>query len=150
MKKTSSKIIVVSSVLGGMALGVAIYLFWYAKGYSYLSHDSTACLNCHVMREQFNSWNKASHHIVAQCNECHLSGNLFSQMKTKILNGFFHSLAFTLQNFHEPIQIKARNRKVVESSCRSCHTSLLEASGIHIMNKEMSCVKCHNQVGHVR
>lgn len=148
--KNTSKIIWVSGVVVGLTLGMGIYLFWYAKGYSYLSHDSKACLNCHIMKENYDSWNKSSHHIMAQCNDCHLSGNLFSKMQTKILNGFSHSLAFTLQNFHEPIQIKKRNRKVVESSCRSCHTPLLEASGIHIMNKEMSCLKCHNQAGHVR
>ncbi|MBI3019144.1 MAG: cytochrome c nitrite reductase small subunit [Deltaproteobacteria bacterium] len=147
--RNSSKVILTVSIGIGVLIGGAIYLFWYAKGYSYLSHDSKACLNCHVMREQFNSWTQASHHIVAQCNDCHLSGNILSQMKTKILNGFSHSLAFTLQNFHEPIQIKKRNRKVVESSCQNCHTPLLEASGIH-GRKDMSCLGCHRQVGHLQ
>ena len=138
-----------SGIVAGISLGIGIYLFWYAKGYSYLSHESTACINCHVMKEQFDSWMKASHHTIAQCNDCHLSGNLVSQLKTKMLNGFSHSLAFTLQNFHEPIRIKKRNRKVVESSCRNCHTPLLEASGMH-GGKDMFCLGCHGQVGHLR
>jgi cytochrome c nitrite reductase small subunit len=42
---------------------------------------------------------------------------------TKADNGFFHSLAFTTDDFHEPIQIKPRNRRVTQGACLHCHAS---------------------------
>ena len=57
--------------LGGVVLGLSGYTFYYAEGGSYLSNDPKACVNCHVMREQYDGWQKASHHAVATCNDCH-------------------------------------------------------------------------------
>lgn len=37
----------------GLALGVGAYTFVYARGASYLTNDPSACVNCHVMREQY-------------------------------------------------------------------------------------------------
>ena len=44
---------------------------------------------------------------------------------TKAEHGFFHSLAFTTGEFHEPIQIKERSRRVTENSCRKCHQDIV-------------------------
>ena len=32
-------------------VGLGLYTFVYAKGYSYLSNDPQGCANCHVMQE---------------------------------------------------------------------------------------------------
>src|SRR5262245_46554672 len=93
----------------GLCGGVGVFTFGYGKGLSYLSSDPTGCTNCHVMQESFDSWQKSSHHAVAVCNDCHLPHDFVGKWMTKADNGFFHSLAFTFDDFHEPLQIKPRN-----------------------------------------
>ena len=58
-------------LLFGSALGLGLFTFGYAKGYSYLGHDSAACANCHIMSEHYAAWMKGSHHSTATCNDCH-------------------------------------------------------------------------------
>ena len=48
-----------------------------------------------------------------------------ASISTKAEHGFFHSLAFTTGNFHEPIQIKARSLRVTENACRKCHQDIV-------------------------
>ncbi len=137
----------------GMIFGTGIYTFIYGRGLSYLSNDPRACINCHVMRDQYHSWMSSSHHRVAVCNDCHTPGNLFQKYASKLSNGYHHSLAFTTQRFHEPIQIKESNQNSVEKSCRSCHSTLLKSSGLtklaHTENG-ISCTRCHGSVGHAK
>jgi cytochrome c nitrite reductase small subunit len=137
------------AVLLGMTGGVGAFTFGYGKGHSYLSNDPNACANCHVMQDHFDSWQKSSHAHVAVCNDCHLPHDPIGKWIVKADNGFFHSLAFTLDNFHEPIQIKPRNRRVTQGACISCHSdfvhSMLPAeSGGDMLN----CIHCHSDVGH--
>lgn len=142
---------VILGLMAGIPLGIGSFAFFYARGASYLTNDPAACVNCHVMRPQFEGWNRSSHHAVAVCNDCHAPHSLLGKYWTKAVNGFEHSLAFTTQRFHEPIQIKGRNLKVTEQACRTCHERLWEASGAssHAL-QETSCVKCHRSVGHAK
>src|SRR3954463_3049893 len=48
--------------LTGVALGLGSYTFYYGEGGSYLSTNPQACVNCHIMREQYDGWSKSSHH----------------------------------------------------------------------------------------
>ena len=139
--------------LFGLSLGVGAFTFIYAKGASYLGHDSVACANCHVMREQYDGWVKSSHRSVAQCNDCHTPHEFLAKYATKALNGFRHSWAFTTGDFHEPIQIGARNRTVTEQACRHCHEDIVRAmialgSAHGGARGGVSCVRCHDSVGH--
>jgi cytochrome c nitrite reductase small subunit len=135
----------------GLAVGVGVYTFWYGKGYSYMSNDPAACANCHIMNEQFNGWQKASHHTAATCNDCHTPHNFVGKYYTKATNGFWHSYYFTVGGFHEPIQITERNRRVTEESCRYCHQQMVESITVS-QNEEhfnqVSCIRCHRDVGH--
>ena len=79
----------------GATIGIGGYTFIYAKGASYLGHDSSACANCHIMRDQYDGWIKGSHRAVAECNDCHAAHDLLGKYSTKAINGFRHSLAFT-------------------------------------------------------
>ena len=68
---------------------------------------------------------------------------------TKADNGFFHSLAFTLDNFHEPIRIKPRNRRVTQQACMHCHQEIVHQMFVTTPDPEMMrCVRCHSDVGH--
>jgi cytochrome c nitrite reductase small subunit len=44
-----------SAILGlfGVAFGLGLFTFFYAEGFSYFSNDPAACINCHIMRDQF-------------------------------------------------------------------------------------------------
>jgi cytochrome c nitrite reductase small subunit len=134
----------------GIAAGVGTYTFVYAKGYSYLTNDPKACANCHVMENHFAAWTKSSHHAVAVCNDCHAPKNFVGKWMTKGINGWNHSLAFTTQRFHEPIEITSMNIKVTENACRRCHESIVRMiDPPHAGGSKMSCIRCHSTVGHM-
>jgi cytochrome c nitrite reductase small subunit len=151
MSLQTLKLIIVG-VAVGFAVGVGFYTFIYAKGYSYLSNNPGTCANCHIMNEQYNGWLKSSHHTAATCNDCHTPHDFIGKYYTKASNGFWHSYYFTLGGFHEPIEIKGHNRRVTEESCRYCHASITE--NITVSHKkgesdEVSCIRCHRNVGHL-
>jgi cytochrome c nitrite reductase small subunit len=137
------------AVLAGLALGLGSFTFGYGQGASYLVDDPAACANCHVMDGHYDSWQKSSHARVATCNGCHLPHHPVGKWVVKADNGFFHSLAFTLENFHEPIRIKPRSRRVTQNACLHCHAELVHAllppAGETGM---LQCIHCHRDVGH--
>jgi cytochrome c nitrite reductase small subunit len=137
------------AVLLGLLLGVGLFTFGYGKGASYLSSNPKTCTNCHVMQGHYDSWQHSSHAHVAACNDCHLPHNFVGHWLTEADNGFNHSLAFTLENFHEPIRIKPRNRRVTQSACLDCHdTTVHEMMPTTSGGEVPLCVHCHKDVGH--
>jgi cytochrome c nitrite reductase small subunit len=135
----------------GVLAGVGSYTFVYAKGGSYLTNDPAACANCHVMQSHYDAWVKSSHRNVATCNDCHTPHDPVGKYATKALNGFNHSLAFTTGRFHEPLQITPRNRAITEAACRYCHADVVQmidrsGAGADVL----SCIRCHENVGHDR
>src|SRR5688572_22035130 len=102
------------SVLAGVLLGGSAYTVHYAEGLSYLSTDPRSCVNCHIMREQYDGWQHASHHAVATCSDCHVPHDFVSKYLVKAENGFWHSKGFTLQDFHEPIRLRPVSLRILE------------------------------------
>jgi len=131
-------------------LGVGSYTFHYAKGTSYLSSDPAACANCHIMQPQYDSWQKASHHALATCNDCHLPHAGLAKWLSKADNGFVHSKAFTFQDFREPIEMREVNRLLLEQNCLRCHAEFVENVAVPAPGRasETRCVHCHRDVGH--
>ena len=137
--------------LVGLALGAGAYTFVYAKGYSYLSNDPQACANCHAMADQYSGWLKSSHHSVATCNDCHTPHNLAGKYATKAENGFWHSFYFTTGAYPENIQAREKSRRIVEESCRRCHTDIAgDLASPAASDAELSCLRCHGHVGHIK
>ena len=134
-------------ILTGVLTGVGGYTFFYANGLSYLSNDPCACANCHIMREQFDGWQKASHHAVATCNDCHVPHDFIGKWLTKASNGHHHSEAFTRQNFHEPIQIRPGNAAVLNANCLYCHRDYVREITAHRTpnSEKLECVHCHDR-----
>jgi len=134
----------------GALLGLGGYTVHYAEGLSYLSSKPEACVNCHVMRDVYDSWRKSTHHAVARCVDCHLPHDFVGKYAAKIRNGYFHSKGFTLQDFPEPIRITPPNAAILHRNCVECHEDLvsgiLTAHGTH--PEEATCVRCHRTVGH--
>ncbi len=144
----SDKGYIALGVLVGLLAGLGLYTFVYAKGYSYLTNNPSACANCHVMQDYYSGWISSSHHAVAKCNDCHTPHNLIGKYAIKATNGFFHSLAFTTGRFPDSSQIKGYNERVTEGTCRTCHAELtFSILGVH-SGKDIACIKCHANVGH--
>lgn len=144
------KKIVIIFVLLSIFSGIALYTFRYAEGLSYFSSDPKACVNCHIMKPQYDSWQKASHHGVASCVDCHLPHDFFPKYLAKADNGYHHSKGFTLQDFPEPIRITPRNSKILQENCLRCHDSMVH--GLSLVTRDdpqaVQCVHCHRSVGH--
>jgi len=133
----------------GAVIGLGSFTFIYAKGASYLGNDPASCANCHVMRDHLDAYMKSSHRSVATCNDCHTPPGLVPKYLTKAEHGFFHSLAFTTGDFHDPIQIKDRSRQVTENACRKCHQDIVQEIDTKTTHgSSMSCIRCHASVGH--
>lgn len=143
-------LVAAAAVAVGAAAGLGGFVFEYAGGTSYLSPDPRACANCHIMQPQYDSWQKASHHTSATCAECHLPHDLVPKYLAKAENGWNHSVAFTLQNFDEPIRIKGRNIRSLQDNCLRCHGELTHAqqSVARRPGDAVPCVHCHATVGH--
>ena len=147
----------------GLAAGLGVFTFGYARGASYLTNDPAACANCHVMAEHFAAWQRGSHRVAATCNDCHTPHNFAGKYATKALNGFWHSFYFTTGRYPDPLRITERNRKITESACRHCHQPVVDAidpaivaaraasfagdAGAHA-DAQLSCIRCHTYVGH--
>ena len=151
MRKRAALTAVILTAIVGASLGIGSYTFIYAEGLSYLTNDPSACANCHVMRDHLEAWAKSSHHVVAVCNDCHAPHDFLGKYQTKAVNGWNHSLAFTLGQFHEPIRIGEANRRVTERACRHCHQDIVQAiDTLHDGEHAVSCIRCHASVGHWR
>jgi cytochrome c nitrite reductase small subunit len=138
------------AVLMGSSLGICAFTFRYAEGGSYLSSDPTACVNCHIMRPQFDAWQKASHHTVATCVDCHLPASGLRKWMAKASHGYRHSKAFTFQDFVEPIRITPEDALLLQENCLRCHADLLhdQVAGATTSRDAIQCVHCHDDVGH--
>ncbi|MCX6029774.1 MAG: cytochrome c nitrite reductase small subunit [Chloroflexi bacterium] len=137
-----------AGLLGGIA-GLGGFTFNYANGLSYLSNDPKACVNCHVMRDVYDGWNRGSHKHVAVCNDCHVPhDSIISKYAVKALNGFRHSYAFTTGDFPEPIRILPFDRNITEHACLSCHGDLVAEISHADSATPTDCLTCHAGVGH--
>jgi len=132
----------------GILTGLGVVTFFYAEGLSYLSSDPKACVNCHIMRSEYDGWQKASHHTVATCVDCHLPTDFIGKYAAKARNGWNHSKAFTLQNFPEPILITPINAEILQANCLRCHEDMVQNLAMARGDEAPQCVQCHGTVGH--
>jgi len=150
LTRTLGRPALILAALVGLVLGIGFFTFVYAEGFSYFSTDPAACANCHVMREEYDSWQKASHHGVAKCVDCHLPHEGIEKWIAKAENGFWHSKGFTFMDFHDPIMIKPKNSQILQDNCLRCHQDMVHAlvAGATTDKDAVSCVHCHLNVGH--
>jgi cytochrome c nitrite reductase small subunit len=145
------KVAVVFGGMLGVLLGAGLFTFDYGEGLSYFGTDPKNCMNCHIMRNEYDSWQKSGHHQAAVCVDCHLPHEFIPKYLAKADNGYRHSKGFTFNDFHEPIQIKPRNANILQDSCIRCHADfvheLVEGSR-SVSGEAVQCVHCHRGVGH--
>jgi len=136
------------ALLLGALVGLGLFTFVYAEGPSYLSDDPRTCINCHIMREQYDRYHHSSHKAVATCYGCHSPHDFIGKWLAKGINGWNHSVAFTLGNYPEPIRATGYNARIAQDNCVYCHKVLV--SQIHSTDPqgERFCIDCHGNVGH--
>lgn len=154
---------VLGATMGGFG-AATVYTAHSAKATSYLSDDPKACINCHIMNEQYDGWSSSAHHARASCNDCHVPhDSVLSKYLVKAEHGYRHSKGFTFQDFHEPIQITPSSRAVVVDNCVRCHEAMTheirltagggDAGGVSGVGSGgvsggVDCIHCHASVGH--
>jgi len=82
---------------------------------------------------------------------CRLTPNYSAESRTKYYtkgdHGFWHSYAFTADNFYEPIQLQAHSQVVTESTYRTCHLAIGQAINTSHSNRvRFSCILCPGKV----
>lgn len=152
MKSKPQMLVIVAVALAALVGGLGLFTFSHAKGWSYLSTDPAACVNCHIMRPQYASWQHSSHKSVATCQDCHMPHDFVGKWYTKARAGWNHSKAFTTGNFHEPIQITKVDKEIALHNCVACHKQLVGDMHITVSRKNEqdapTCTSCHGNVGH--
>ena len=150
MTPTRRKLWLIIAVMFGVLVGTGAFTFDYGEGLSYFSKDPAACANCHIMNSEYDSWQKASHHTVAKCVDCHLPHAFIPKYLAKAENGMRHSYGFTFQNFHEPIHSKSLGARILQTNCMKCHEGMVHnlVAGSTTDQDSVTCVHCHSDVGH--
>ena len=65
--------------------------------------------------------------------------------------GLCHALTFTPAPYPQNIKIREKNREVVEEACLYCHKEFVSRIELgRPQGQGVSCLKCHNEVGHER
>ena len=131
-------------VMFGILTGLGIFTFSYAEGLSYFSSDPKACVNCHIMNDEYDSWRKSSHHAAAVCVDCHMPKELLGKVVAKADNGYRHSKGFTFQDFHEPVMITPGNSRILQNNCLRCHSDLVHGilQGSQADRDGIKCIQC--------
>jgi cytochrome c nitrite reductase small subunit len=129
----------------GILFGASAYTFWFAQGHSYLQDDPEACINCHVMIDNYDTWMVSSHRSVV-CNDCHLPHTFVRKWVSKADNGFNHALVFTLGT-PDVIRAKPRSRRIIQERCLHCHAENIGFLGT-AHTEDRYCFECHVTVGH--
>lgn len=120
-----------------------------ARTMAALSGGAEACAFCHVMEMHEAAWRESGHRAKADCNACHLPTEPLARLAAKVENGARHGF-FTLTGaVTDPalLAIRAENRRIVETSCRTCHTAMAADEAGH-GGKGVACLRCHDTAGH--
>lgn len=148
----------VASFLLAVFIGIGLFLMKEAEVISYASDDPKACVNCHVMISEYNSWMHSSHRERASCNDCHVPhNNVINKYFFKAKDGLLHASVFTTRREPEVIAMRPESQRVVQTNCIRCHVQqvtqikyadLLES---HRRDRtERQCWSCHREVAHGR
>ena len=139
-------------------VGIFVYGLYVSNAVSYLSDDPKTCVNCHVMRSEFASWQHSSHREVAVCNDCHVPhNNVFNKYFFKAKDGLRHASMFTLRMEPQVIKMHEAGQEVVQANCQGCHQNVNRDVGLLNVSLEDKlhgegklCWDCHREVPHGR
>ena len=150
--------IIYVNVLIAFFVGIFFYTLYVSNAVSYLSDDPKTCVNCHVMRSEFATWQHSSHREVAVCNDCHVPhNNVFNKYFFKAKDGLRHATMFTFRMEPQVIKMHAAGQEVVQKNCQNCHQNVNRDVGLLNVTLEDKmhgdgklCWDCHREVPHGR
>lgn len=139
-------------------VGNFVHSFYVSNAISYLSDDPKTCINCHVMRSEFATWQHSSHREVAVCNDCHVPhNNVFNKYWFKAKDGFRHATMFTFRMEPQVIKMHEAGQSVVQENCKGCHQHVnqnVSTRNVSLEDKMHDngklCWDCHREVPHGR
>lgn len=145
-------------ILVGAMVGLGLYLAKLAEITSYMSDDPQACVNCHVMTSEYNSWMHSSHREWASCNDCHVpQNNPLVGYYFKAVDGLYHSYVFTTRQEPQVITMREPSQEVVQNNCIRCHVQQVTQAKYdgwldnHTENRtDRQCWSCHREIPHSR
>jgi cytochrome c nitrite reductase small subunit len=157
LKPPAGWILVVNFTLA-VFIGLFLYAFYVSNAVSYLSDAPETCVNCHVMRSEYISWQHSAHREVAVCNDCHVpQDNIFSKYFFKAKDGLRHATIFTLRTEPQVIKMHEAGQRVVQANCQACHARVNREVGLTEYtlqdvqcDDEKLCWTCHREVPHGR
>lgn len=163
-KKSLSTLYLIFIFFAVFIVSGGIYTFYNANGFSYLSNDSKACNNCHIMNEVYADYMSGPHSKEiggkprATCAECHLPHEFLPKWIAKAQSGLSHAYAFTfkLESLPENLSATPKSKKIIQQTCIDCHSGFAEnainatTTPQHSNKDALSCVSCHKDVGHKR
>lgn len=138
----------------GVITGLIIFEIYISKAHYYLSDNPEACINCHVMYDNYASWWHSSHKRATTCNDCHVpQDNFVKKIFFKASDGLRHSTIFTLRLEPQVIRIKEAGAEVVKENCERCHENYLTLIDAKIVEteeeeNEKPCWDCHRETPH--
>ncbi len=108
-------------VFGAGALGfIMLSAFGSYQTYQYAESTQFCGAVCHsAMNAEFTTYQRGAHARVA-CVECHVGAGVSAAIKAK-LNGTHQLIAFTLNNYHRPIDTPVKNLRPARDTCEKCH-----------------------------
>lgn len=134
--------------LFGVAAGAGFLLLRLSEMPSYLADSSTTCINCHIMRPQYDSWQHSKHREVASCNDCHVPhDSLLKKYAFKAKDGMRHATVFTLRREPQSIRAIDASSKAIQENCLRCHGQLL-SNAFMLVDSARRCTDCHHEVPH--
>ncbi len=155
MKKKVSMIAVAVIFVLGFIIGNGVYSLYNADALSYLSSDSSACNNCHVMNQVYADYNKSSHQSI-NCIDCHLPHSFVRKWVAKAQTGLGHAYHFTFDKDLPPnFTANADTKAWAQENCIRCHGDYAANSINPTLDSKhnkgsLDCLSCHQNVGHLR
>lgn len=136
----------------GVVAGSGLYVARISNATSYLSDEPEACINCHIMKPYYASWQHSSHARVATCNDCHVPHeSTFAKYAYKAKDGMRHSTIFTLRMEPQVLRATTEAQHVIQNNCMRCHGNLLsEVNGFKGHQPDRQCIECHRETPHGR
>lgn len=132
----------------GVAAGLGLLTVRISEMPSYLSDDPRACINCHIMRPQYATWEHSGHREVAVCNDCHVPhDSVLRKYAFKAKDGLRHAAIFTMRGEPQAIQATASSAAVIQANCLRCHQRQLRNAFL-LTRSGRACTDCHPDIPH--
>jgi cytochrome c nitrite reductase small subunit len=146
------------TILLGIFVGLAVYVFYVSKAPSYLGDNPETCINCHVMIPHYANWAHNSHGRGTTCNDCHVPhDNVFKKYLFKASDGLSHATMFTLRLEPQVIIMEDDTRAMVRENCIRCHEKAVGKEFMYAVQpnyhnylEDRWCLDCHRETPHGR